>query len=92
MSESVKAAQIRSDNNHYTRLERDGWRRKEQEIKESFCADLAAEYLPDVPKVITDFVFSKAWEEGHSAGYQSVAGEYEELAELVLMIMKVYDE
>lgn len=86
MSEAVKAAQIRSDNNHYSKGARQEWREEEGRIKESFAADLAAEYMPYMPKAVTDLVFSRAWEEGHSAGYSSVAGEYEALTDFVMAI------
>lgn len=44
---------------------------------------LAAEHLPGVPHEVTDKVFSKAYELGHSGGDSEIESWYIELAELI---------
>lgn len=58
------------------------------EISAQFAADLAKEYLPGVPQAASDLVFARAWEDGHSYGYQPVENAYEDLATLVLAVHK----
>ncbi len=48
---------------------------------------LAAEYLPQLSASKTDEVYRKAWEDGHSSGYQEVEYHYEELAVLINRIL-----
>lgn len=53
------------------------------QIRDEFAANLAAEYLPAMPSTVTDKVFAKAWEDGHSTGYALVEDMYSELADLL---------
>lgn len=52
-------------------------------IDAQFKADLAREYLPGMPPVVTNKVFAKAWEDAHSDGYRRVESMYEDLADIV---------
>lgn len=55
---------------------------EENRLTELLRADLEAEHLtPNHPKAKA--LWDKAWERGHSSGYESVMWEYIELAELV---------
>lgn len=63
---------------------------KEQaSLDDKFKHDLAAEYGTDkLPDNVQCLIFSKAYEDGHADGYQSVEYHYEELAEFVLKILE----
>lgn len=64
--------------------------RKQNERLMQFRQDLAIENgLDKFPKAISDKVYAKAWEDGHSSGLYEVATNYEELAEMVLDIVNI---
>lgn len=48
------------------------------------------EYLAgyDLPESLGDIVFTKAWDEGHSAGYHQVESEYQAVAEFAREVLK----
>lgn len=57
-------------------------------VNAQFQADLAREYLPGMSQVVTDKVFAMAWEDGHSDGYRRVESMYEDLTDLVEVVVK----
>jgi hypothetical protein len=59
------------------------YREKDYDLKQEFQADLLEEYgVTDHPKA--ELCFQKAWDEGHSCGYESVKGCFDDLVELIL--------
>lgn len=55
---------------------------REQEILDSFKADLLAEHgVTNNPKA--EMAYQKAWEHGHHAGLQEVAIYFEDFVELI---------
>jgi len=46
-----------------------------------FRASLAKDYAYNLPAAVQDRIWSKAWDDGHHAGYSEVEGHYEELSE-----------
>ena len=65
------------------RQEQTAYNERQTALHEEFKHDLIEENgLASNPKV--ELLFSKAWEHGHSAGYQEVAYWFNDLAELVL--------
>lgn len=55
-------------------------------ITSRFAQALATEYTPDLPSVIQESIFQKAWSDGHSSGYHEVEYAYQELANLANQI------
>lgn len=47
---------------------------------------LRQQYLPGYTKKVASAVFERAWEAGHSEGYEYVAALYEDLADFVAII------
>lgn len=60
-------------------LGRETWREACHTVERQLAADLAAVF----PTTVADQIWRRAWEDGHSEGYYSVAQNYETLAELV---------
>lgn len=50
---------------------------KENEIRESFKDALKQEYGQSLTEAGHEFLWNKAWEDGHSAGYFEVESQYE---------------
>jgi hypothetical protein len=47
--------------------------------REQYAKVLKARHLPQMPKGVSDLVFTKAWEDGHSEGLDRVEQEYMQL-------------
>lgn len=61
---------------------RDAWSIAMRGRSDELAADLAAEY--GLTEKQTAVLFSKAWEDGHSAGIQEVIDNFDELVGIVL--------
>lgn len=48
---------------------------------------LANEYAPTLPGSVKDKVWGKAWEDGHSGGFNEVEGHYRDYAEFAEFVM-----
>jgi hypothetical protein len=86
--EEIKLAQQRVED--LREAQREEARRYREEVLRAEAAkrvaqaeELAAEWLPGLPKTLTDRVYSYAWDMGHSAGFNEVATYYGDVAELV---------
>ncbi len=65
------------------KTDRDAYRLEDRILTEQFEIDLAEEYTSDLPENLQKAVYSKAYSDGHSAGFHEIEGVYLELAELV---------
>lgn len=65
--------------------------RRQAEVMQTFKEYLAGEFFSeDTPDSITDRVYGKAWEEGHSSGLRDVVNCYGDLASFVNNILSDY--
>ena len=63
---------------------------EESTLLKKFRNDLAVENgLGDLPQAISDLVYAKAWEDGHSSGLYEVESHYSELAEMILNVVHI---
>jgi hypothetical protein len=65
---------------------------KQNDLMIEFTAALAKEFLPMLPHSITDKVYDRAWDEGHSSGLREIVNVYQELANFVDNLLKDYVE
>lgn len=63
------------------------WREEENKRYEEHKRKMAEKYLPDVAVNITDAAYERAWEAGHSAGYEEVENWYIDYAGLVKEVL-----
>ncbi len=73
----------------YARL-RQQWRVDIAALETRWRPWLFNEYLAgyDLPESLGDIVFTKAWDDGHSAGYHQVESEYQSIAEFARTILE----
>ena len=66
--------------------------KKQKELMDNFRERLADEFLSMFPESITDLVYRRAWDDGHSSGLSEVINHYRDLAEFVENIIKGHKE
>lgn len=67
------------------------WRKKDCALKEKYKTELFAICGHNNTR-INEKLWSKAWEDGHSSGYNEVEMIFTDLVDLVDEILKLYDE
>lgn len=70
----------------YKALGHHEYRREQAALETQWKAWLEAQYLAAYTTAVREAVWAKAWEEGHSEGYERVAAEYEDIADLVKLV------
>ncbi|WP_020142310.1 hypothetical protein [Terracoccus sp. 273MFTsu3.1] len=63
------------------------YRQQGYDIRDQFSADLSREYLPNEARHAATKIFDKAWSDGHSEGYHRVEEIYEEIADIVRVVV-----
>jgi len=59
---------------------------KRKELKDRLRSE---NFVPEVPRELTDLVFRKAWSDGHASGEHEVAQQYRELADIARYALSV---
>lgn len=55
---------------------------RQREERDRLAERLAGDYAKDLPRSVSDRVFSLAWEHGHASGEQDVESYYVDFADL----------
>lgn len=87
MSDAVQNIEAAQALNVYDSADRKGYQERTAANQAQFRADLADEFAYDLPKVVSDEIYTMAWAEGHSSGYGEVAHHYNDFAEFARRVV-----
>jgi hypothetical protein len=66
--------------------ERAAYDTAERELVEQWKNWLVAEFCPDASAKVAAEIYRRAWDEGHSSGYNEVANHYQEFADFASFV------